>query len=174
MGNARPTTWLGHMPPIDTPVGRQVAFLESMNHVDQLAAAPKIQVPNPFDASVVLTNIQSHLDRELVVMKLVDPSLAGQLDRMLQAAITAAKGGNTEALKSNLKEIRQLLKSELGGMDKEDDDKNDDKDIAKDNEKENVKDKMLAAKVLDFDLKYIQRRLGEKQSGADHDKNQHD
>lgn len=159
MGNTRHnTTWLGHQPNIDTPVGQHLALLEAMDHVPELAAAPVIPVPTPFDAAVVLTAIQKHLVQELVRRKLVDPSLAGQLDQLLQAAIVAAQGGNTVALKSNLKALRQLLKEKHGELDKEDDDKDDDKDIDKNYVK--ARDKKLAARVLDFDLKYIQRRLG--------------
>jgi hypothetical protein len=157
-GNARHTTWLGHMPPIDTRVGQQVALLESMDHVPELAAAPTIPVPTPFEAAAVLTAIQIHLAKELVRRKLVEPSLASRLDGLFLTAIVVAKGGNTVALKSHLKELRLLLKSQYGEIDKEDDDKDDGKDIDKDFVK--ARDKKLAAKVLDFDLKYIQRRLG--------------
>jgi hypothetical protein len=158
-GNARHTTWLGNVPSIDTEVGQKVVLLGSMDHIPELAAAPVISVPTPFDAAVVLTAIQKHLAQELVRRKLVDASLAGQLDQLFQAAIVAAKGGNTAALKSNLKALRQLLKEKHGEIDKEDDDKDDDKDIDKNYVK--ARDKKLAAKVLDFDLKYIQRRLGD-------------
>lgn len=157
-GNARHTTWLAHQPNIDTPVGQHVALLEAMDHVPELAAAPVIPVPTPFDAAVVLTAIQKHLTQELVRRKLVEPSLAGQLDQLFQTAIMAAKGGNTVALKSHLKALRQLLKNQYGEIDKEDDDRDDDEDVDKNYVK--ARDKKLAAKVLDFDLKYIQRRLG--------------
>jgi hypothetical protein len=158
-GNARHTTWLAHQPNIDTPVGQHVALLETMDHVPEFAAAPVIPVPTPFDAGVVLTAIQKHLANELVRRKLVEPSLAGQLDQLLQAAIVAANGGNTVALKSHLKALRQLLRNQYGEIDK-DDDKDDGKDNGKhENTKSRPIDK-LAARVLDFDLKYIQRRLG--------------
>lgn len=131
-----------------------------VDSVPRPAAVPLIPVPNPFDAAAVLTSMQKHVNQDFVSMKLVDPAFASQLDRLFQTAIAAAKGGNSVALKSNLKDLRRMLKSEHADVDKDDEgwDKDDDgKDKEKD--KSRLIDK-LAAKVLDFDLKYIQKRLG--------------
>jgi hypothetical protein len=92
----------------------------------------------------------------MVAMRLVEPSLVSGLDRWLEAAITAAKAGNTPALKADIKEARKLLKREYADVD-------DDRDEAgEDDGKERRKtariDK-LAARVLDFDLKYVERRV---------------
>ena len=93
-------------------------------------------------------------------MKLIDPTFASQLDRLFQTAIAAAKGGNTVALKGNLKDLRQMLKREHADVDKEDEDwDKEDDGKGKEKDKSRQIDK-LAAKVLDFDLKYIQKRLG--------------
>lgn len=159
MGAAKATTWLGNIPPIDTPVGKQLAEIEANNFVSYVAAVPLIPVSNPFDAAAVLTSMQKHVNQDLVTMKLVDPTFASQLDRLFQAAIDAAKGGNTVALKSDIKDLRHMLKREHADIDKDDEgwDKNDnDKDKEKDKSRQIDK---LAARVLDFDLKYIQKRL---------------
>jgi hypothetical protein len=132
---------------------------EDMDSVPRPATVPLIPVPNPFDAAAVLASMQQHVNQDLVAMKLIDPVFASQLDRLFQAAITAAKGGNTVALKGNLKDLRHLLKSEHADVDKDDEnwDKDDD-DKDKEKDKSRLVDK-LAAKVLDFDLRYVEKRL---------------
>jgi len=143
--------------------GKQVAELEhpERNSVPRTAAVPLIPVPNPFDPAAVLTSVQKHVNQDLVAMKLVDPAFAFQLDRMLQAAIAAAKGGNTVALKSNLKDLRHMLKREHADVDAEDDDKDDGENDDQQKAKVRLIDK-LAAKVLDFDFKYVEQRLSGK------------
>lgn len=152
-GAAPTTLWLGSVPDVDTPVGAQILQLTSNNYVPRPVAVPLIPVSNPFDAAAVLTSLQKHVNQDMVSMNLIDPAFASQLDRLFQTAIAAAKGGNTVALKGNLKDLRQMLKREHADVDKEDDAKGKEKD------KSQLIDK-LAAKVLDFDLKYILKRLG--------------
>jgi hypothetical protein len=147
-------------PDPDSPVGKQFNELHSKNFVPRPAAVPLIPVPNPFDAAAVLTSMQKHVNQDLVTMNLIDPAFASQLDRLFQTAIAAAKGGNAVALKGNLKDLRQMLKREHADVDKDNEDRNNnDDDKNKEKDKSPLIDK-LAAKVLDFDLKYIQKRLG--------------
>ena len=148
-------------PAMDSEVGKQLNQLTANDFVPRHAAIPLIPVPNPFDAAAVLTSMQKHVNQDMVSMNLIDPAFAPQLDRLFQTAIAAAKGGNTVALKGNLKDLRQMLKREHADVDQEDDDWDKDGD-RKDKEKDKSRliDK-LAAKVLDFDLKYIQKRLGD-------------
>lgn len=147
-------------PDPESSVGKQFNELHSKNFVLRPAAVPLIPVPNPFDAAAVLTSMQKHINQDLVTMNLIDPSFASQLDRLFRTAISAAKGGNTVALKGNLKDLRHMLKREHADVDQDDEDGGKDND-GKDKEKDKSRliDK-LAAKVLDFDLKYIQKRLG--------------
>lgn len=155
----RPTTaWLGNTPEINTLVGQRVAELEANDFVPHPAAVPLIPVANPFDAAAVLTSMQMHVNQDLVGMKLIDPAFAAQLDRLFQTTIAAAKGGNIVALKSNLKDLRYMLKSEHADVDKDNEDRDKDNDNVKEKNKSRLIDK-LAAKVLDFDLKYIEKQL---------------
>lgn len=151
-GHARHVTWLGEQPG-DSAVAKQVAQLEDANFVSRNAAVPRIKVTTPFDASATLTGIKSHLDNDLATMKLVDPVLVSQLDRLLQAASDAANLGNTKAVRDDIKEARALLKKEHGDID-DDGDRDDDKKKSKSSSID-----WLAAKVLNFDLKYVERRL---------------
>lgn len=159
-GAARPTTWLG-IPDPASAIGAQVNNLRANDFVPRPAAVPLIPVPNPFDAAAVLTSMQKHVNQDLIGMKLIEPAFASQLDRLFQTAIAAAKGGNTVALKGNLKDLRQMLKREHADVDKDDDDwDKEDDGRGKEKDKFRLIDK-LAARVLDFDLKYVQKRLGD-------------
>lgn len=158
ISGAAPTTeWLGHYPV--GVVGDQMEEIEKNNHIPRFAAVPKIPVGQPFDPALTLTGLQKHVNQDLVSMKLVDPVFASQLDRGLQAAIDAAKINNTKALKDHLKDLRHVLKREHGDVDKEDDEDDDgDGDKVK---KPGLIDK-LAARVLDFDIKYVEKRISGK------------
>jgi hypothetical protein len=103
---------------------------------------------------VVLTGIKSHLDADLVSLKLVDATLVSELVRWLDAAIAAAKGGNSKALRSALQEARKLLKREYPDIDKENEE-----DLGDKGKQKSSRIDRLAAWVLDFDLRYIERRI---------------
>lgn len=152
----------GEGPRSSSPIRAQFDEITDHNFVSRNSAVPRINVPSPFDAAVVLTGMQKHVNQDLITMKLIDPAFASQLDSLFQNAISAAKGGNTVALKGNLKDLRRLLKSEHADVDKDDEDwdkEDDGKD--KKNDKTRLIDK-LAAKVLDFDVKYILKHLENK------------
>jgi hypothetical protein len=150
--------------PDEGPGGALIEFMEgggflkkASEGVSRLAAVPRISVPSPYDDATVLTNIKKHLDTDLVSMKLVEPVLVSDLDRWLAAAIAAAKSGNSTALTADIKELRKLLKREHEDVDKENDgDGKDDDDKNKATKRQIDK---LAARVLDFDLKYVERRV---------------
>jgi len=146
---------------VSSALAQQINDLTSFkDFVPRNTAVPLIPVPKPFDAAAVLTSMQKHVNQDLVAMKLIDPALASQLDRLFQTAIAAAKGGNTAAMKGNLKDLRQMLKREHADVDKDDDDwDKEDDGKGKEKDKSRLIDK-LAAKVLDFDLKYVQKHLG--------------
>ncbi len=161
-GASLPTAWLG-LPDISTEIGQQIEQLSSDDFVARPAAAPKIPVPDPFDAAAVLVSLQKHVKDDLVDMELIDPVFAAQLDRLFATAIAAVNQGNLVAARHDIKELKRLLHKEHKGPDKEDNDK--DKKAEKDDDDEaHHKGKTglitkLAAKVLDFDLKYIEKRL---------------
>jgi hypothetical protein len=147
-------------------VGQKVNELLASDFIPRPAAVPKIPVPEPFDAAAVLASLQKHLKKDLLRMKLVEPVFAAQLSRLLEAAIEAARRGNVAALRGHLKELRHMLKG-FGEPHEEDhraprkEDEDDDRTpetefgtrawphpIAK-----------LAARVLEFDLAYIEQRV---------------
>ena len=140
-------------PDPESEVGKQLNQLETNDFVPRLAAIPRIPNPTPFDTVVVLGGIQQHVKTDMAAMQLIDPALLAAIDRGLTQAIAAAQIGNTSSLLHEIKNLRKLLKQEHADVDQDNDGDDDDKEkqpkprIAK-----------LAAKVLDFDLKYIEKR----------------
>lgn len=151
--------------PDEGPGGTLIEFMEQGGFLRKAsegvllpAAVPRIPVPTPFDAAAVLASLQKHVKEDLVSMALIDPVLVSKLDPLFVAAIDAAQRGNAEGARKAIKDIRHLLKREHEDVDKEDDkDEDDDQDDKKPQNKRLI-DK-LAAKVLDFDLKYVEKRV---------------
>lgn len=138
----------------------EVRKLNDANFVPLPAAVPRITLPNPFNAAVVLGSIQQHVKTDMVSMHLIDPALLTLIDRSLTQAIAAAQSGNTQSLLHEIKNLRKLLKQEHADVDKDNDGDRDDDD--KEKRTKSRIDK-LAARVLDFDLKYVEMRVkGEK------------
>ena len=138
-------TWA--WPPNNAVHDKAYAF-ESKDYVARLVAAPKIGNPVPFNAAVVLANLQKHLKTDVAPLGLIDPVLMAVIDRGLTQAIVAAQAGNTTSLLHEIKSLRQLLKQEHADVDQDNDGDDDDK-------KPKPRIDKLAAKVLDFNLKYV-------------------
>lgn len=156
-GARRTTAWLG-LYDVASTVGQQIEDLKKRDFIPLPAAVPKIPVPAPFDAAAILNSLNKHLDEDLVAMKLTDPVFAGQLGRLLGSAAEAARRGDTENVRRLIKDLRHHIKKEYEDIDEEEDgDKDDERESGKGKTSPLI-DK-LAARVLDFDLKYIDKRL---------------
>lgn len=149
--------------PDEGPQGALINFMEdggflkkASEGVSRLTALPRISVPTPFDPAVVLGNIQQHVKADMVSMQLIDPALLTLIDRSLTQAIAAAQSGNMQSLLHEIKNLRKLLKQEHADVDKDDDGDRNDEDKEMNNKSPIDK---LAARVLDFDLKYVEKRV---------------
>jgi len=114
-------------------------------------------VPDPFDAATVLTGLKTHLRDDLVPMKLVEPVFAERFNGLLDAAIDAARRNNIAGLRDHLKQLRLMLKG-FGEPGETDHTANIPEDQI------NTKRwphpvARLAARVLDYDLAYIEKRI---------------
>lgn len=138
-----------------SPIRNRMNEIQENDFIFRNTAIPKISVGNPFNVTTVLSGIQKHIGTDLVSMKLVDATLASQLDRLLQAAADAVKLGNTKAVREYINEARKLLKTHCPDVDDDDFDKDDD---GKNKPQSPFIDK-LAARVLNFDLKYVEKQL---------------
>lgn len=154
------TEWLGHFPV--GAVGERMEEIIQVDFVPVRAAIPRIPVPIPFDAGAVLANIRTHINTDMVSMQLIDPVFANELNRLFTAAIEAAKHNNERGVKEHLKDIRKQLKKAHKDVDnepKDDGDSNWESMDPKQKPKPATIDR-LAARVLDFDVKYVLGRLG--------------
>jgi len=129
-------------------------FFAHIDGVPRVAAVPRIPLPAPFNAAVVLGSIKQHVKTDMASMQLIDSALLALIDRGLTQAIAAAQGGNTPSLLHEIKSLRKLLKQEHADVDKDDDGDDDDKE-----RKPKSRIDKLAARVLDFDLKYVEKRV---------------
>lgn len=153
--NVIPNNFPDEGPDEDSPIYAEFIRITNDNDfIARLAAVPHISVPVPFNAAVVLANIQKHLDTDLVSMKLVDPAIVAQMDPWFATAIDAAKRNSTAGLRNALQELRRLLKQECADVDQEGNETDtDDKPVPP------ARIAKLAARVLNFDLKYVGSRI---------------
>lgn len=128
------------------------------NFVPRPAAVPAIAVPSPFDSAVLLDRIQTQM-HTWIGMELLDATYSSQLDRYFAAAADAYRHNQPKAGKEHIQTLRKMLKKEHEDADK-DDEKEDGKYEGKSDDKsKRIQIDRLAAKVLDFDLKYVLKRM---------------
>ena len=152
---------------VSPALAQQINDLTSFkDFVPRAIAVPLIKVPMPFDAAVVINGIQSHIDSDLINMKLIDPAFAAQLDRLLLAASDAAKLNNRVAVLGDIKDLRKLLREQQKDLNKDDnedfDQEHGDKDRDEADQAKPAPIDRLAAQVLSFDLQYVANRLKEQ------------
>ena len=141
----------------DGGFGQQYTELVSKkNFVLRNVAAPTIAVPVPFDPAVTLERIQTQM-HTWIGMSLLDATFSTQLDRYFQSAISAYRLNQPKVGKKQIQTMRELLKKEHADADREDD--RDEQGDEGDKTKRAMIDR-LAARVLDFDLKYVTKRTG--------------
>jgi len=136
----------------DGEIAEQVHKLQANDFVFRYAATPAIALPSPHNSGELLKRIQDHA-KTWIDMKLLDPVFYSRLTPLFQSAIDAANRGNSKGLHALITDIRDLLKKEHPNVDSESD-----HDSGKGNNRAHI-DK-LAARVLDFDLKYVLKRSG--------------
>jgi hypothetical protein len=140
-------------------IANQLEKLTQNDFVPRNAAVPSIAVPEPFDPAVTLERIQTHM-HTWIGMSLLDSAFSAQLDRSFQSAISAYRLNQPKVGKKQIQTMREMLKKEHADADREDDnDERREKGDHDDKNKPILIDK-LAARILDFDLKYVTKRMG--------------
>jgi hypothetical protein len=114
-----------------------------------------IAVPVPFDAAVLLDRIRFHV-ATWPGKQLLDPAFAAQLDSYMVAAVDAYRLNNTKAGKEHIMTVRRMLAKEHHHLDHDDED-TDDTDEHKAATRLAID--RVAARVLDFDLRYVLKRM---------------
>lgn len=141
--------------PNKTDIARQMQEIEQNDFISRNVAAPLIIVPNQFDAAIVLDRIRSHV-ASWPSKELVNSVFASQLDRYLEAAANAYRSNQPKAGKEHIKSLRKMLGKEHKYLDHDDED-NDDTPEHKAATRLTID--RLAARVLDFDLRYVLKRI---------------
>jgi hypothetical protein len=159
----------GEGPHPDSDIAKQIEALEDNDFVPRNAALPTIAVPVPFDAAVLLDRIRAHV-ATWPGKQLADPAFAAQLDRYLLAAADAYRLNNTKAGREHVETLRRMLAKAHPDVDHDDED-DDDGEERKHATRLSID--RLAARVLDFDLRYVLKRMehehkeGERKKGRD-------
>jgi len=142
-------------PDDDSAVLAEIDRLRDNDYISKPVATPSIAVPMPFDAAVLLDRIRAHVST-WPSQQLVDSAYAIQLDRRLVAAADAYRLNNAKVGKEHIEAIRKMLEKEHHYLDKED---ADDEDTEEHKRAVRFTIDRLAARVLDFDLKYVLKRM---------------
>jgi hypothetical protein len=128
------------------------------NFVPRYAAVPTIVVSTPFDAAVLLDRIQTQM-HTWIGMQLLDATFSSQLDRYLAAAADAYRHNQPKVAKEDIDKVREMLKKEHKDLGRDEEHETDKSQEKNDDRKSPMIDR-LAARVLDFDLKYVIKRTG--------------
>jgi hypothetical protein len=137
----------------DGGFGQQYTELVDINNfVPRNIAVPAIAVPTPFDPAVTLERIQAQM-HTWIAMQLIDPAFSAQLDRNFQSAADAyrnqGQAGNGQIGRMLALLVQQYEELERG-----------DEELVKQKSAATPQIDKLAALVLYFDLKYVQRASG--------------
>ncbi len=169
-----PGVWPSHMdgigealsfsdegPVSDSAVLVELNRLRDNDFITRPAAVPMVAVPTLFDAAVLLERIQTQM-HTWIGMKLLDASFSAQLDRSFQSAISAYRLNQPKVGKKQLETMRELIEKEHHDLGR-DEEHESEKSQEKNDDKKSALITRLAARVLDFDLKYVlERASGDK------------
>ncbi|ADE10727.1 hypothetical protein [Sideroxydans lithotrophicus] len=135
-------------------ISDQLDKLTHNNFVPRNAAVPTIAVPEPFDTAILLDRIRSQV-ATWPAKQLLDPAFAAQLDRHLVSATNAFRLNNSKAGKEQIETMRNMLGREHKYLDHDDEDN---EDTTEHKTVTRLTIDRLAARVLDFDLRYVLKR----------------
>jgi hypothetical protein len=148
-------------PAEDDPITKQIDQLRDNDFIAKPAAVPTIAVPVPFDAALLLDRIRTHV-AAWPSKQLLDPALATQLDRYLVSAADAYRRNQLKVGKEHIETLREMLKREHKDLDHDDDENENGKHAEKNDDHRAATQRILidrlAARILDFDLKYVLKR----------------
>ena len=152
-------------PGADSQVGQAVETLRRNNHVPRFVAAPIIKVPHPFDAVAVLTSLRSHVS-QMEQWALTDTTFSSQIRGYLSEAITKLEANDTAGGAAALGKLRAALRTKYPSLDSETVAHALPPSVIPLNPVDDIRklvtdyDRVLAARVLDFDAAYVVGQLG--------------
>jgi hypothetical protein len=162
----------GDGPDPSSDISKQIQKLYQNDFVTHNAAVPTIAIPDPFDAAVTLERIQNHM-HTWIDKQLLDPVFSSQLDRSFQSAISAYRLNQPRVGKQEIQSMRKLIEKEQPDLGRDEEHESEKSHEKHDDRKTALIDR-LAARVLDFDLAYVTKRMaddeGEHKSARRHDR----
>ena len=160
-------------PDEDSPIYEQIMKLRDNNFVVRPAAVPTISLPAVFDAAVVVDRIGEHV-ATWPGKQLADATLAAQLDAELVATANAYRANQPEVARDHIEILLDMIRREHKDIDREDDDEHDNTRAEKEQSRkattQPIRLDRLAARVLDFDLKYVLKRMKKDDDEREHKK----
>ncbi|OIR15831.1 hypothetical protein GALL_33320 [mine drainage metagenome] len=151
-------------PDESSPIFAQLNQLRDNDFIIRNTAVPMIAVPVPFDAATLLDRIRSQMFTWSGT-QLINSAFATQLDRYMVAAANAYRSNQPKVGKEQIESVRKLLEHEHNYLDH---DEEDHEDTAEHKAATRLTIDRLAARVLDFDLRYVLKRM-EREHEHDHD-----
>jgi len=153
-------------------IGNQMGKIVRNDNIPRNIAAPLISVPTPFDPAIVLDNLRTHV-ATWPNKQLVDATFAAQLDTEMTAVANAYRSNQPETARDHIETLLEMIRRDHKDLDHDDDDnEHDNQRGEREHERkiaaQPIRLDRLAARVLDFDLKYVLKRM--KRDDDDHKK----
>jgi hypothetical protein len=141
----------GNWPPGD--IGDRLRYLAAHDYVTRPVAVPAIAVPEPYDPAALIGRIQAQM-HTWVALQLLDPNFAERLDHHLIYAADGLRKGWIRDARYDLDAVHLLLAQQHPSLEGKEGPAHLLKRTA-------MQIDVVAARVLDFDLKYVEMRLDE-------------
>lgn len=146
------------------PVADALAVVRRNDYVPRFVAAPIMKVSHPFNAVALLTNLHSHV-AEIEQWQLMDAAFATQVRAHLSEAISKLQANDVGAAGAALKKLRTALRIKYPTLDSETAHHAVPPNVLLLKPMDDIRklitdyDRVLAARVLDFNAAYVTERL---------------
>jgi len=154
-------------------ISDQLDVLVEKDFVARNAAVPTIAVPFPFDAATLIDRIRTHV-ATWPSKQLADAAVVAQLDAELVATATAYRANQPQVARDHIEILLDMIRREHKDIDRDDDEEHDNKRAEKEQSRkattQPIRLDRLAARVLDFDLKYVLKRMKKDEDEREHKK----
>ncbi len=155
-GNSSISKMLKYDPDSDISIIDQLLKLEENDHAQDNAAVPTIILQTPFDPVATLEQLKDHI-KKWTTSRLLDRAFHAKIRRSLQKAIKAYRNKDFKVAREHLQTTRQMVRQEQPDSDKAN--PQSEKNEMRYATRGLIIDK-LAARILDFDLKYVINHTG--------------
>jgi hypothetical protein len=153
--------------PAESSIVQQLDQIEKNDYITRYVATPQIAIPLPFDAAILLDRIRAEM-QTWPDKQLLNAAYSVKLDGYLSSAANAFRMNQPKAAREQVEAVRKLLAKEHHYVDHDDED---DEDTEEHKQASRRSIDRLAARVLDFDLRYVLKRTESGREHGEHDGN---